>query len=159
MDLIGFLGDADGLAPQLLPFESIGFVDVEGAFEPGDGGLTNIADCKISMERLFVNERLLSVVLNLQLQLQIGADRYTKPQGKIGISESTGGFIRREDHGDLHVSVVAQLGSFERPLRDTRKAMSRTGSALRARAEPRKDNRYSAADRPSRRKRAFGAEE
>jgi hypothetical protein len=106
MDLISFLGDADGLAPQLLPFESIGFVDVEGAFEPGDGGLTNIADRKISMRR-----------------------------------------------------VEAQLGSFERPLRDASKAMSRAGVALRARAEPRKDNRYSAADRLSRRKRALGAEE
>jgi hypothetical protein len=68
MDPVGFLSDADGLAPQLLPFESIGFVDVESAFEPGDRGLTNIADRKISMERFLVNEGLLSVVMNLQLR-------------------------------------------------------------------------------------------
>jgi hypothetical protein len=37
--------------------------------------------------------------------------------------------------------------------------MSWAGLALRARAEPRKDNRYSAADRFSRRKQALGAEE
>jgi hypothetical protein len=34
MDLIGFLGDANGLAAQFLPFESIGLVDVQSAIEP-----------------------------------------------------------------------------------------------------------------------------
>lgn len=35
MDPIGFLGDKEGLAAQLLPFESVGFVDVGTAFKPG----------------------------------------------------------------------------------------------------------------------------
>jgi hypothetical protein len=93
------------------------------------------------------------------LRLQIGADSYTKPQGEFAIAESTSGIIRHKGQGDLHVSVVAQLCSFERPLCGARKAMSWAGLALGARAEPRKDNRYSAADRFSGLKQALGAED
>src|SRR5215472_4433848 len=110
------------------------------------------------MERLLVNERLLPVVMNLQLHSQIGADSHTETQGELAIAEGTSRAIRRKGQDDLHVSVVAQLCSVERPLCDTRKAMCWTGLALRAWAEPRKDNRYSTADRHSRRKQALGTE-
>ena len=57
--------------------------------------MTNIAYGEISMEHLFAKQRLLSVVLNLQLHFRL-APIVTEPQGRLGIAESTSGVIRPE---------------------------------------------------------------
>ena len=58
-------------------------------------------------QRFPVNEGLLSVVMNLQLHLQMGADSYTKSQGELAIAESTSGIIRHKGQGDLLTNFAA----------------------------------------------------
>src|SRR4029077_7594105 len=94
--LIGILGDANGLGAQLLALESIGLVDASGAFEPGNPSLMNIGDGEISMQRLFVDKRLLRLVASLKLHFQLGADRHAKAQVESGIAETSSSVVGRK---------------------------------------------------------------
>src|ERR1700735_3361113 len=66
---------------------------------------------------------------------------------KGSIAQTSRGFVGRKRERDLHISVVAQLGPFNRPFRSPREARGRAGLPIAARAEPRENDGHAAANR------------
>src|SRR5262249_687782 len=121
-------------------------VDESGALEAGNPALANVGDCKVSMQGLFIDQRLAGIIASLELHFEFRTDRNAKPQLESVEPKTASDIVGQQNQSDFDFSIVPQTRSFNLPFHTARKTVRRPGFPIASSAEPREDHRYAAAN-------------
>ncbi len=134
----------------MFELELVGFVEVVGVGEAGDGDLLGVADGEVGVEGLFEAEGGGGLVGDGELEAELGAEGELVDELEVVVAEGTGGVVGGEGEGEVEV-VSGEGGEGEGPVAGAGEAVGGAVGSLvfrggGAASEPRKDEGDTSSD-------------